>query len=416
MTAAPCATAPTYFGGQPANASLRRSMQRCAKRRKRPWHDIGCGEVKLDSAELLEEQEDSAMVAWNSEVEELYRMLAIGDLDVASAASSAACLPLQIWWDRWLWRNDPMQDTSAHAPFNRCQLYGLLVCRLLPLSGVKCDAPLSTVVPDSTLCVCDEPVDQMNVRQLSDTLANLRVCWVRTKAWRIAMMKELLACLASRLGTLSMQMLDGQLSNVQDDESYEPVDGGAHIRITRRCVRQNVNLLMVLLRSLYVHSAAVDPDDATQDCPGVQPIMKHHIFAGLDVFPTMSMHWDLPPASVLNYVHDFAGMYNNVSQVVYYCFPDYSKRNPQTQDVRGIANGGLGALYTLPSIMQMYTDVPVVHLDEMLDLMKPSPTHRWLMADENIYLVSKKNIIYRHPNLVRLMHQLHYMQDHPEAY
>lgn len=144
--------------------------------------------------------------------------------------------------------------------------------------------------------------------------------------------------------------------------------------------------------------------------------MKHHVFAGLDVFPVVSMHWDLLPGAVLNYVHDFAGMYNNVSQVVYYHYPEYGKRSPQTHDWEGIAKGTLGPLYTLPSVMQMYTEVPVVYSDEMLDLLQPCKTHRWLMVDENIYLVSRKNVIYKHPNLIRLMHQLHYMLQHPDAY
>lgn len=44
-------------------------MQDSGKRRKRPWHDIGRGEVHADTTEQLEEQEDRSMVAWNSQVE-----------------------------------------------------------------------------------------------------------------------------------------------------------------------------------------------------------------------------------------------------------------------------------------------------------------------------------------------------------
>lgn len=386
-------------------------MRQGGERRKRPWHDIGRGDPNLDSADIREENEDTSMMGWNKQIEDMFRDLASGDLDLASDSSAVSCLPVQVWWDRWLWRNDPVQGTTAQAPLNRCQLYGLLLCRALPLSGVRCQVPVSSIVDVSSLYVCEEPVDCLNVRQLSDTLSSLRVSWVKVKAWDVPRMYELLICLASRLGVLCMQNLSGQLANVQDDEIYEPVDGGARIRVTRRFARQTLNLLMVLFRSLYVHRKAVPPDDATADCPGVQPIMKHHVFAGLDVFPVVSMHWDLPPCSVLNYVHDFAGMYNNVSQVVYYCFPEYTKRSPMTHEVCAIADGMLGPLYTLPSVMQMYPEVSVVHLDEMLDIMTPSPRHRWLMADERIYLVSKDNIIYKHDNLVRLMHQLHYMQE-----
>lgn len=192
-------------------------------------------------------------------VQEMYRARAAG-----AAVPANPPFPLQLWWDRWLWRNDPMQDTCVLAPLNRCHLYGLLVCRALPLCGVVCGAPLSTLVTDRTLCVCDAPVDCMNIVQLCDTLANLRERWVRTKAWGIGVMKELLTCLAARLGMLSMQCWGEGACSMLDDECCEPVEGGGRIRVTRRCLRQNINVLMVLLRSVCVHAAAVDPDAVTE--------------------------------------------------------------------------------------------------------------------------------------------------------
>lgn len=390
--------------------------RRCVERRpggrgKRPWHDIGV-ENRSEDPDANDERREQQLLEWNRAVEELF---------CAPPASSGislavAQLPVQLWWDQWLWRSDPMQGTTVDAPFNSCQLHGLLVCRALPFAGVRCSAPLASLLPESgtRLSVCDVGIDSLNVRQLKDTLENLRQEWMGCQVWTLPGFRNVLVCLAARLGSLCSQHFGSDLDSVHDDEQVEPVDGGRQSRMTRASVRRHLNLLLAMFRAVHVHSVARAPDPASACCPAVQPIRKHHVFAGLDDFPALSMHWDLPLASVLNYVHDFAGMYNNVSQVVYYCYPDYKKRYPETTDLDAVASGTLASIYTLPSVLQMYTDVPVVYVDEHLDMTRPSGSHRWLVVDQQVYLLSKRNVLYSDPNLVRLVHQLHHLQLHGE--
>lgn len=55
-------------------------------------------------------------------------------------------------------------------------------------------------------------------------------------------------------------------------------------------------------------------------------IKIHHIVAASDDFSKMSMHWDLMPAAKLNYIHDFRGYFNCISQVVYFHNQEYERR------------------------------------------------------------------------------------------
>ena len=46
-------------------------------------------------------------------------------------------------------------------------------------------------------------------------------------------------------------------------------------------------------------------------------IKLHHIIAAADEFSKFSMYWDLMPSAKLNYIHDFRGFFNCISQVMF---------------------------------------------------------------------------------------------------
>lgn len=166
--------------------------------------------------------------------------------------------------------------------------------------------------------------------------------------------------------------------------------------MTKSAARKNLNILMVLLRSVHIHSIVSHPGSALPEhVTGQHMITKHHVFAGSDEFNVISMHWDLPPASVLTYFHDFSGMYNNVSQVVYYNYPTYCKRNPMLSKTDEITNETLGPLYILPALRQMYPDVDVVYLDCYLNILTLNRTKSvWLVMDQAIYLITPDNQVF----------------------
>ena len=103
------------------------------------------------------------------------------------------------------------------------------------------------------------------------------------------------------------------------------------VRMNRICIRRFVNVFLAFYRLIYLwrnRTEVTSSQDAGSDfdCG----IRIHHIVAASDDFSKLSMHWDLMPAARLNYVHDFRGYFNCISQVIYFHNPEYERR-PQVR-------------------------------------------------------------------------------------
>lgn len=89
------------------------------------------------------------------------------------------------------------------------------------------------------------------------------------------------------------------------------------------CLRRFVNTFLAFYRTMHlwevresVEPPATNGGDASDDCG----ICLHHVVAASDEFSKLSMHWDMMPAAKLNYVHDFKGFFNCISQVAMLVF------------------------------------------------------------------------------------------------
>ena len=88
-------------------------------------------------------------------------------------------------------------------------------------------------------------------------------------------------------------------------------------------------------------------------------IKIHHIVAASDDFSKLSMHWDLIPAAKLNYVHDFRGYFNCISQVIYFHNQEYERR-PQVNTFWGYAfNGNISPTF----IVGFITLTPTIRVE-----------------------------------------------------
>lgn len=103
-------------------------------------------------------------------------------------------------------------------------------------------------------------------------------------------------------------------------------------QVTLPCLRSLINTFLVLYRLLHWMQIAIagwedaDDEDGNEDLPEFTKVHQHHVSASVDSFYLLSMFYDLPPASRLNYRHMFSGLYNCISQPVYYHNPDYQRR------------------------------------------------------------------------------------------
>lgn len=94
------------------------------------------------------------------------------------------------------------------------------------------------------------------------------------------------------------------------------------VKLNVACLRRFVNTFLAFYRTLQLwetretvvmpnRDVAASATSTRQDCG----ICLHHVVAASDEFSKLSMHWDMMPAAKLNYVHDFRGFFNCISQV-----------------------------------------------------------------------------------------------------
>lgn len=207
----------------------------------------------------------------------------------------------------------------------------------------------------------------------------------------------------------------------------KPSDGPTTVRLNKICIRRFVNVFLSFYRFLHLWevkedvSAVLDSSSSSMnsehssgegfDCG----IRIHHIVAASDDFSRLSMHWDLMPAAKLNYVHDFKGYFNCISQVVYFHDPDYERRAQERKRVADVSRGmtepadhDVGGRATehpqtnaqekitpvqiIPPLMQLYPDIEVHHADDagpsLFQRAGAEAKYAWLFAGRTLYLVA----------------------------
>lgn len=369
-------------------------------------------------------------------------------------------------WEQWLWHEDPNEEAHPDILMNRMQLLGLLIARfraayqdvhhqsdkcLGDFFKTVCKEPAHAIrhghggrgEDDANsrvarrLCLFDGvPVRKMSLRQLRDSVDNLQVEWFRM---RIAegmqpRINDAVDALFHRFGTLASQTWtmqgsgdhhapNAQLQVMDDPDSIEPTTSpssspqGTGVRMTRICVRRFVNAFFAMYRCMQAWSLRQTVPDAPTgfDCG----IRIHHVVASSDDFSKISMHWDLMLGAKLNYIHDFRGYFNCISQVIYFHDPDYQRRPQDKKRISVISSGlvqedpdasvapashpqqkhhhhqhqegnPINAIHMVPPLMQLYPEIEVRHADDVGDLLHRASQGKWtwLFAGHTLYLVA----------------------------
>jgi hypothetical protein len=116
---------------------------------------------------------------------------------------------------------------------------------------------------------------------------------------------------------------------------------------THARIRHQMNVFLLLFRVLFLAMHATQAPEPQGD---LHEIHEFHREASMDRFYELSMRFDLPPGAVLVYMHLFSGMYNSVSQVVYYNFPQYERRK---QMVLADLNKGIYNVFTMAPLLEL---------------------------------------------------------------
>jgi hypothetical protein len=320
-----------------------------------------------------------------------------------AALESSGELPEDIW-TQWLWKSDPEEAFAPGVLMNRCHLLGLLVCRhqamVLPSSSAA--APPPPDCSDSRMTLMKKAPSAMSLRELKDTVDNILIEWPRfldrlednpraDENFR-AVAGLLDACLA-RFGHLACH--PGPVAVFDDASCTEPHTREGQCRLTRPALRRMLGGFLVMYRHLYLLSLAEEVDPEPHDCA----VRKHHMEASMDDFHLLCMSMRLPVAARLNYKQDFPGMYNHVSQVVYFHNPQY-ERLPRTH----LDKVSLGdPMQVLPALCQLHPEVGLTYEEDHVDLSAPTGKWRWVVLPGRVYLVGPDARVYRSANVTSLM-------------
>lgn len=356
-------------------------------------------------------------------------------------------------WDVWLWKTDPQEPCHIDMLLNRCQAMGLLLARYRAVFQKRFWGSRNTLAQHialKTSSSCeprellnthrmlflfrDKPVSQYTLRELRDEIQNLQLHWVEHNAVDIPGIMEGVDALFHRFGVLAsipekVDIMNDQ-GSIEDFVVFES-DGGDNkklFQMNRICLRRFINVFLMFYRHMHLHDTCtrieMEDDEAQKlDCC----INIHHAIAAEDDFSKLAMHWHLMPSARLNYVHDFPGMYNCISQVVYFHNPKYERPLQERKDVAGLSAGRYDGSQIIPCLMQLYPQIDILHDDECFDPGMDADSHKWwtphrrrrwawIIAGKRVYLMSpsffaKENNkeeegaveVYYHENVVALL-------------
>lgn len=247
-------------------------------------------------------------------------------------------------WRQWLWHTD--MHEPLRPKFNRSHLLGLVLARHKALHD-PADARLGEVLPD--IVHPSKKASELTLRQLRDAVEDLQMHWDLHCRQGDGVV-DALDALWTRFGQLNLRE-----HLCMDD--LASVDPEAPTRMGLSAIRRFVVLFCVLYRHLDLEDRCTECASKAEDLD----LQSYHRQAGLDAFHEHAMYADLPPAARITYKQDFAGMYHSITQVLYFHFPEYSRKRQVDLDQ---IKTGASLLHCLSVALEMRPDVPVRMEDE----------------------------------------------------
>jgi hypothetical protein len=207
---------------------------------------------------------------------------------------------------------------------------------------------------------------------------------------------------AGDLAGLDDAAADARVLN--DVSLTEEVGSSGRVVATLQSTRRALTVVHVLLGHLRLHAVAVAPPPeldgaAAAGCAAL--VMDHHVEAGMQDYYQLAMEWDCMPGARVLYTLDFPGLYNDISQVVYFHNPQYERRPPATL---AAARAGACAVSALPAILQLYPEVALVlEGTAAIGATLRGGAFRWLVSPGSVYLVTGGGVAYTHANVFALL-------------
>jgi len=295
-------------------------------------------------------------------------------------------------WGRWLW------DCDGNAPpmeqcydLNEMHGLGLLVClgehaRPPALYAQRLDA--ETVGGPAVVHLhARTPVRALSLRELLDQIECLQLHWGPTlNAWGPVQARAVLRALMARLGEIAHHAYPVGGAVLDDMQHVTPLPDAKLGVIARKSLRQTLCVLFALCRVCAIVERA-EPAPVYDTRAVAAALRSHHAEASIDTFNALQQMMYLAPGQRIAYRTHFAGMYNCVSQVIFYHHPRYAR-----QAQRPLAEVARSPMHMLPLITQLLPEIELVYEDDSvvpgLTVDPPKPVGwRWLVCCGAIMLL-----------------------------
>jgi hypothetical protein len=307
--------------------------------------------------------------------------------------------------DRWLWELDLKEEVSAKNMLNESHLTGLVLCRVAGLKQPEIGGTPGDLLGRAV--VIPTPYQSMSMREVHDSVEHSQMH-----------MQPLLMCekygpnfnehmerLFARLGHLLLPLESTPDIIFDDSDSLEVATDGTVTRVmTSNTLRWFLNVFVILFRHIELRRCVEPP---VLVGPRLE-LKEFHIEAATDDFYKYSQYFDLPPAAALQYSCDFGLMLNSVTQITYFCFPDYERRKQISfEDVAS----GEHAIYALAALLSMLPSVTILSEDGIFGAAPGAIGHsahahagwRIVLGAGTIFLLSPTGRLFSDENIVELM-------------
>lgn len=289
----------------------------------------------------------------------------------------------------WLWETDPGEELHPKILLNTNQLVGLLYCRKLAWLSAQQSVPTQL---NEQMQTTDAEPKQMNLKQLLDTLDNICIEWPKfiqkhpdqKDPANLHVFQYIDMCFA-RFGVLVSYAHDKEtLNDVQFTEEYNET----HRKVTLGCIRRFLNSFLILYRHFFLFSHAHTVSAPFYECGIRQP----HLEASMENFDLLCMHYLIPIGARLRYKNEFRGMYNHISQVMFFHNPTYDRQGRvEWNQIKPTTD----AIQILPALLELQPDIDVKYEEDHFMHLSKLENWTWLLVSGRVYLIQPdKTILY----------------------
>jgi len=309
-------------------------------------------------------------------------------------------------WEKWLWgTNGNALPVEQCWDMNEMHVYGILCCirESVVLSSNAVTYTTSEILPleeypelNIVHLHTNKAIQDYSLREILDQLECLQLNWGKIIGAlldndQVELASHLLKACMSRLGSIARHAFQTEGRVLDDPQHITPLPdiqilqqaqqhhSSAPLLLTygvvsRKCLRQSICIFFALWRVVAIvektHYIADEPQDQMDRV--IRALKAHHIESSIDFFNVFQQMIYLAPGMRLVYRTNFAGMYNDVSQVIYFHYPKFC-RQPQLS----LTEIPQSNVHLLPLVMQLIPDIPVFYDD---DTFIPGLSHKCLKS------------------------------------